>query len=306
MGGSQFKILLAVFALGLIGAAAVLVSYMWEKRYKPEILAVKEVAAEKEAENRPPPPDAGKKQFANAIAALKAGDSDQAKEHLSFILQFYQDSEAHQDSKRILGQMNIDELFSPAPGPGKIEHTIKSGDALVKIARDYQCTIDYIMRTNGSTGSIIHIGDKLWVAPLLFSLEVNLTNKTLTVFRLTSAAPDDPAAAGAEETKLEEVFFKEYQILDVNLPPTVTAPLTTSITSKPAWNGPKRAVFTSSSYHTSHRWLQTGRMGVLIQEMPADLENAPEERKFGILLSGADARELYNYIRVDAELRVVN
>ena len=314
MGGSQLKILLAVFALGCLGAAGVLVAYMWEKKYKPEILAVEEIRQDKgKAAVERPAPDPGKKQFGHAVSALKNGQIEEAKKHLSFILQYYQDSSTYAEAKRVLGELNVDQLLSPEPGPGKIEYTVKRGDALTLIARRNQCTIDYILRANARSSDIIRIGDKLWVAPLLFAMEANLTDKTLMVYRLVEA-PTPPAAAGAgdggevaedAEPELVEEFFKEYPILDTNIPPQIAVPLTTSISNKPAWLGSKRASFSSADYHVSHRWLQTKRNGVLIQEMVEDIENATEDRKLGLLMSGPDSREIFTYIRIGTELRVV-
>lgn len=312
MGGSQLKILLAVFALGCLGAAGVLVTYMWEKKYKPEIMAIDSVEQDKKkAVTDRPPPDPGKKQFEHAVAAIQNSEIPEAKKHLSFILKYYEDSSTFDEAKRVLGELNVDQLLSPEPGPGKVEYTVKSGDALTLIAKRNSCTIDYILRANARTSDIIRIGDKLWVAPLQFAMEADLTKKTLTVYRLVEAETE-PAAAEtggevAEETEPElvEQFFKEYPILDSNIPAQIKVPLTTTISSKPAWIGSKRASFNSSSYHESHRWLQTKRIGVLIQEMVDDLENATEDRKLGLLMTGPDSREIYTYIRNGTELRIV-
>ena len=318
MGGSQLKILLAVFALGLLGAAGVLVAYMWEKKYKPEIEAVQDLEADKQLEPTARPlPDPGKKQYAYAMEAIRNGELDEARKHLTFILKYYEDSSTFHEAKRVLGELNVDELLSPSEGPGKLEYTVKSGDALTLIARRNHTTIDYILRVNGRTSDIIRIGDKLWVTPLQFSLEANVSDKTLTVYRLMrpegETEPNPATETGgegddedAEDTSnLEEVFFKEYPIQDINIPPQVSVPLTTAISAKPAWNGSKRAEFSYASYHESNRWLQTSRPGVLIQESVADQDNAAEDRKLGFLMSGPDSRELYTYIRVGTELRVV-
>lgn len=311
MGGGQLKILLAVFALGMVGAAGVFLAYMWEKKWKPEKEVRDELVQDKEDEERETP-DLGKKQYEFAIEAIRNDDITAARTHLGFILEHYPDSSAFPEAKRILGELNVDQLLSAEPGPGKVEYTVKRGKFLSIIARESLCTIDYILRANGKNTDKIRIDEKLWVAPLLFTIEINVTDKTLTVYRLVDppedSRNDEPAGEDgepAEEPEPVEEFFKEYPILDINIPAQIKIPLETVVSSRPAWNGSKRAEFNTPEYHNSHRWLQTKRVGILIQEMVDDLENATEDKRTGFLLSRADSRELYTYIRPGTVIRVV-
>ncbi|MFT5467347.1 MAG: LysM repeat protein [Verrucomicrobiales bacterium] len=311
MGSSQLKILLAVFALGMLGAAGVFVAYMWEIKWKPEQQVVEELTKDKENVKRKKP-DLGLKQYKFALDALKKHDIPGARVHLGFILDHYKDSAKYSDAKRILGELNVDELLSAEPGRGKVEYLVKSGDALTLIARRNQCTIDYIIRANAKSNDIIRIGEKLWVAPLMFVIEANITDKILTVYRLVEE-PTDPAAPQVEEPdgetpaepKLIEEFFTEYPILDVNIPGQVKIPLTTVISSRPALIESGIARFNQANYHLSHRFMHTKRVGILIQEMVDDLENATEDKRMGMLLSREDNREIYTYIRAGSVLRVV-
>ena len=65
--------------------------------------------------------------------------------------------------KRI-GEINVALIFSKKPMPGKLQHTIKSGDLISRLARKYGNTQEYIMRVNAiERPEKIRIGQKLWV-----------------------------------------------------------------------------------------------------------------------------------------------
>ncbi|MDD2597991.1 MAG: LysM domain-containing protein [Kiritimatiellae bacterium] len=65
--------------------------------------------------------------------------------------------------KRI-GEINMALIFSASPMPGKLSHTIVSGDLVSKLTRKYNNTEEYILRTNRITHpERIQIGQKLWV-----------------------------------------------------------------------------------------------------------------------------------------------
>ncbi len=290
----QFKILIAVIIFGILAGASIITAFYWEKVLKPERMAVKELkrtsaALEVEA------PDPGRKEFESAIELIRAGNLAAAQERLAYLMRFYPDSSKYAEARRIAGEINLDLLLSDSPAPFKVEYTVQSGDALSKIASRYQCTLDFIMRANGRTGTVIHIGDKLWVAPLVFVLEADLSARRLTVHRLSK----DEASGGTLES-----FFKDYPILDANLPPTIRLPSSYEIEDKPAWLGTRRARFTDPRYHLAHRWLQTGKPGLVIQAIPENLEEASFEKKTGILLDPGDMKELYTYIRTGTTLRL--
>jgi len=301
MARSQFQILFGVIVFGILCGVVILLVYYWEKVLKPDQQAVKTITTE-ETQANIPPPDPGRKEFAKAMEMIEADNLTVAQFHLQRILRYYADSEKFEEAKRVLGEINADLLLSDTPAPGKVEYTVKSGDALSRIASRNATTIDYIMRANGRTGTVIHPGNKLWVTPLVFSLEANIPKKTLTAYRI-EASKD---SSGDGETEVQEVFFKEYPIVDVNLPPTVRVPTTTSVEAKSAWVGSKVVQFTNPAYHSSSKWLNTAKRGLLIRSAPENLAAASEEEKQGILLNPSDIAELYIYIRSGTKLRLVN
>lgn len=308
MARGQFQILFGVIALLIFAGSVVALAYYWERVFKPDRAAVIKLETDPKKKVIVETVDPGKKEFQYAVEAIKKDDFATASSHLEKIMRFYNDSGKFYEAKRILGEINVDLLFADATGPGKSEYTVRSGDALASIASRNNTTIDYIMRANQRSGTMIHPGDKLWVSPLSFTLKVNLKAKTLTVFRIDKPAGKEiggeTAASGGAAQIAAETFFKEYPLVEVNLPPTIKVPQDTSISNKQAWQDGKQIPFSDPRYYQSHKWLSTSRPGLLVQAAPLDPETATIERKTGILLNAWDMAELYTYIRTGTTLRL--
>ncbi len=301
----QFTILIAVVALGILGAAIVGVAYFFEQVVKPETVALQTIKQQQRAPDSLPDP--GAKEYEAAIEMIKAGEMVTARDRLAYLMRYYSESAKFAEAKRVLGEINLDLLLSDVPSPGKIKYVVKSGDAgLAAIASRHKTTVDYIVRANGLSSNVIHPGDEYWLSTLIFVLEAKLSKRELIVYRVESPelASNEPATKAAEPAVVE-TFFKSYPILDANLPPTVKVPSAADINDKPAWlpNG-RRASFGTAGYHGAHRWLQTARPGLVIQAAPQDPESASIERKSGILLAPSDINELYTYIRTGTALRL--
>lgn len=301
MARSQFQILFGVIVFGILCGVLITLVYYWEKVLKPDQKAKQTIVA-KGPETKLPPPDPGKKEFMKALAMIEVDNIEVAQFHLQRVLRYYTDSSKYAEAKRILGEINADMLLSDGEATGKLEYTVKSGDSLSRIASRNATTIDYIMRANGRTGTVIHPGDKLWVAPLTFRIEASVSKKTLTVYRIE---PTHSPAPG-NEPEVIETFFKEYPIVDVNLPPSVGVPTTTEISEKSAWEGGKIVRFTEAAYHEAPKWLNTERRGLLLRTAPPNPESVNEEDKIGILLNPADISELFVYIRTGTKLSLLN
>jgi hypothetical protein len=300
----QFTILIAVIALGILGAAVIGVAYYFEQVIKPETVALQTI---KEQQKDPGSlPDPGAKEYETAVGFIRAGDWVPARERLTYLMRYFPESAKYPEAKRILGELNLDLLLSETPAPEKYKYTVKSGEAgLAAIASRHKTTVDYIVRANGLSSTVIHAGDEYWLCPLIFVLEANLSKRELIVYRMQVPKPEEVAPTPATDTVPQEVFFKAYPILDANLPPTIKVPSTAEISDKPIWlNNGKRASFGSVSYHGGHRWLQTARPGLVLQAMPVDPGTASIERKSGVLLAEPDLNELFTYIRTGTELRL--
>ncbi|NQU12463.1 L,D-transpeptidase family protein, partial [bacterium] len=81
----------------------------------------------------------------------------------------------------VLGAINTEILFTPAPAPEKADYTIVAGDTLGGIARAHHTTIELIKRGNNLTGDLIRVGDRLRVYQGEFAVRIDKSANTLTV-----------------------------------------------------------------------------------------------------------------------------
>lgn len=305
---SRLRLVLAFFALATLAAGVVAIAYFWEKVVKPQQVVVTKIGERKKGKGGPAMelPDLGRREFEAAMEMVKSGELLAARDRLLYLLKYFPESKTARESRRIIGEINLDLLLSGIPMEGKSEYVVKSGDALVSIARRNKCTVDYILRSNGQTSPVIHPGDRLTVADLDFTVVVDLGDKTVRVER-------------------QGKLFKEYPIVEMNLPSSLKAPVETTVTEKVAWYGDRSVNFQQKEYLHSSKWLKSGRMGLMIrgQDRPDALpepkaksrrseknEPAPATREteapVGILVSASDMDELFTIVRGDAPLKLMN
>ncbi len=280
----RFKFFLAFLALlicvGGVGGAY----YYWKKFAEPEIGVVAQI--EGTAEVMKEKPDLGKRHFDEAVELLKEGELVSARDRLRYLMTYFPESKTYDEAKRVVGEVNLDLLISNIPQPEKSIYTVQRGDALVTIARRNQTTIDYIMRANGKTTSLIYPDEELVVYPLEFRVEIDLEDKIITVF-------DD------------ELFFKEYEIVGTNLPPDVKAPTSTTIQEKVAWFGDRPLNFTDANYMNCSKWIRSGKIGLFIREGKPEGEE-DDSNAFGVKVAKADMEELFTILRTGARMSLVN
>ena len=79
-----------------------------------------------------------------------------------------------------LGAVNVAIATTAVPSPGKVEHTVASGDSLGKIAGKYVCPVTLIQAINGLKGTNIRAGSKLVVLDHP-KFEITVSRKTNTL-----------------------------------------------------------------------------------------------------------------------------
>lgn len=79
-----------------------------------------------------------------------------------------------------LGAVNVAIATTAVPSPGKVEHTIASGDSLGKIAGKYVCPVTLIQAINGLKGTNIRAGSKLVILDHP-KFEITVSRKTNTL-----------------------------------------------------------------------------------------------------------------------------
>lgn len=298
MARVYIRILASLFALAVLIGTVLGAYYIYRETYLPE--KTRTEAVKTLLSTNAPKADPGKKQFDQATELIRQGELDAAKRLLTEITEVYKDSSRFDDSRLLLGEMNLDRLFSRAPMPGKLEYTAARGDNLLEIAKRFRTTLSYIKRVNNLLGSIVHPDDRLIVYPLDFTLQVDLNQKRLTLLR-------------------EGRYFKDYTITGHHLP-YPSLPEQTTVGDKPAWVDNKKIQPTDDRYPASRKWLQTagkpGRPGLVFCAPPRakplpEAAPAPDpksknpvpattpgESTQGIFLEDTDIEELSTLIRI--------
>ena len=278
----RLKLVFAFFSLLTLTAALLGVAYYWENVAKPDLQMEKEMEIENVVVVREAP-DLGIREFEQITGLLKKREIMTARERLYYLMEYYPDSSVLPEARRIIGEINSDLLISKIPLEGKTEYIVKSGDALAAIARGNKTTIDYIMRANGRTSSVIHPGDRLTVYPLTFEVVVDKSDKMIRL-------------------ELKGLFFKEFHVVKFVLPPQVKTPVKAEIKDRVAWFGGNRVLFNNKNYLKSKKWLQTTRRGLIIRAYNG---SSSEEQDFGILVAPEDLEEMFTLIRVSTPIRFI-
>jgi LysM repeat protein len=278
---ARIKYLLAFFALLVCIAGVGGAYYYWKKFAQPEIVVNRHISGK--SGDTLERPDLGKRHFDAAVDLIKSGELVSARDRLLYLMQYFPESATFGEARRIVGELNMDLLVSKIPIPGKTEHTVKRGEALVTIARRSKTTIDYVMRANAKTSEFIFPDEVLTVYPLDFKVLINLTKKTVTVLD-------------------GEDLFKEYTILDSHLPADLRAPVSTTVSEKVAWDGTKPINFTDTNYMDCAKWLRTGKIGLFIRQLDEGSDSSDDSRPYGVMLAKPDIEELFTLLRVGSNV----
>lgn len=280
---ARFKFLLAFIALLICGGGVAGAYFYWKKFAQPELVVNRHISGK--GGGTLERPDLGKRHFDAALALLREGELVSARDRLVYLMQYFPESATYEEARRIVGEVNMDLLLSKIPMPGKVEHKVRRGEALVTIASRNQTTIDYIMRANGKTSEFIFPDEPLTVYPLRFRVEISLGKDTVTVFD-------------------GEALFKEYQILDRNLPSDIKAPVATTVSERVAWYGDQPVNFTHPAYMSCAKWIRTGKIGLFIRQSNPGGEGG-DSRPYGVMLANEDLEELFTILRVGSKVDLV-
>jgi len=298
MAKTQLKLLLFLIVLGITLGCMATAFYIYDKILRPERLIQAEMKNMKKGEL--PKIDPGAKRFEIAATQIRAGKYTEGRELLYKMLQQFPDSATCPEAKRIIGEMNFDELFSPESKINKKDYIVQPGDSLALIASKQGSSMDMIVRLNGLMGTTLQPGDHLTIIPLEFSIVVDLSAKSLTLRRKTGE---------------KEYFFKEYQASDIRLPNSVKIPAELEIKGKSAISEGKVVLSTDPKYVAAEKWLPTSRNGVVLRTSPvAKAPQATQDSALpaslppaesGVFLDSSDLEELFALVRNGSKLYFV-
>lgn len=288
---SRFRIILGGIAVLLLAGVILGGIYMYQRVFKPDFDRDKE--AKELLSNNQAGPDLGRKKHSQAMELVQAGNFLEAKTVLESVLDLHADSSIAAESKRAIGEINLDLIFSKTPMEKKLEYTVKRGDSLANIARKNRTTIAYIQLVNGLFSTTIHPDNRLILYPFDFEFTIHLEEKSLSVW---------------EDGRL----LKSYPIIDFTRPPKGSFPSKTKISDKLAWLNGKSIRLTDRRAAIAELWLQTPQRvkdpGVIICPPPTDGGDAPslEFIAYGIFLAKPDVRELASLTRVGTPINIIH
>lgn len=284
---SRFKIILFLSSIALAVACVAGSWWVYTHIVNKDEVVTKQI--QQMQSNKQALPDPGVHHFDKAIDVLKSGDLAAGKEELYDLLRNFPASSRASEAKRIIGEMNLDALFSQNLNTTKLEYTVRPGDSLGLIARKNATTVECIMRANGMISGSLQPGDHLFLFPLDFDMVITVSGKSLKLLR-------------------NGRFFKEYQALDIKLPPGMkvapslaattgsegsppalpkavpvvkgggkkkttnhappSIPGEYSVHDKAAWVNGKRVLSTDSQFNSADKWLMSSRVSFNIRALP--------------------------------------
>jgi LysM repeat protein len=131
-------------------------------------------------ENNPDHPGSMRLQAALARQDLDRQDVASARRRLEKVLSGNDIDDTSFEVARVLGEANLQQLWSTALGEGDLVYEVKKGDFLSRIAANHGITVELLMRCNNITNpKTLRVGQKLKVPNVKFSLEVDIAANTM-------------------------------------------------------------------------------------------------------------------------------
>jgi LysM repeat protein len=220
-----------------------------------------------------PTPDPGIALLEQAKQLIAKGNIEDGKRLLTSIFQSFPKSVKADEARKMLGDMNIQDFFSPQPSADKKEYVVARGDSIAKISAKTKAAPELIFKANGLEGLMIQPGMKFIIPSGQFSLQIFLE-------------------AQAVELLNHGQFFRWYKAMDFHLPPNIK-PGQLKVIGKEAWSGGARVSFGERKFLGSSRWVVLSQSGItLYSETAPNTPNVTKPR-FGIQLSPEDLEELF-------------
>ena len=265
-----FLLLLAVVIFG--GAAF----FSYDLFVKPERKIQQEKSGEIPVE---PVPDVSLPDFQAAAKLRQEGKLFEAREALLSYLQKFPTGQHIEEAKDLLGQVNVEMLFTDYRTPEKQEYIVRSGDVLAKIAHKTKTTPELIMRTNNLTNPMLRVGQRLLISHPDFSIFIQ--RKAQTVILLNHGS-----------------FFKRYRVKLVRLSPKQAPRITTRVAEVMAWKGGKRVGFGTKEWQGSTRWIRLAQPGYFLFAVPeqGQRDESGQPPPPGLGLPAPDMEELSSLV----------
>lgn len=214
--------------------------------------------------------DPGDRAFQKAHELLALGRLPEAREKLEAIVNVFPGSTAAPEARRIVGNLNLDEILSTSHMPGKRIHTVRRGDSLLGIAEKQRTSIECLMQLNSMMElRALQPGDELVVMPLEFRLLIETRRRAVSLWD------------GGR-------FIREYPVLAVpGAPPA--KPQRTTIASRTAEFGEKRVNPQSRDFRAAAKTISLAKPTLRIRGWDGTGDKPPG----AVLLAPPDMEELF-------------
>lgn len=227
-----------------------------------------------------PKVDPGMTSFEKATELLALAKHAEAREKLANIVSSYPGSAAAPRARKILTEMNLDEILSSAHREGKQMVTVKRGDSFLAIAARNQTTLEFIEHLNSMQEMrALHPGEELLVASLNYRLILEPKKKSVSLW------------AG-------ENFVAEWPALEMSAISPTHKPV--RISAKPVYADGKHVTAQSSHYRMGEKTIQIAGAGLWIRSW----NGKGEKTAAAVLLSPADMEDLFLLTRVGNEVMI--
>jgi hypothetical protein len=311
MARTQIKLLIFLITVGLVADTLAMGYWVYMNILLKESQVEEDIAAMKGKDR--PRIDPGVRRFEAAVDLIREGKIEEGRDALYKLRQQFPDSATCGDAIRIIGEINMDQLYSPENLGGKKDYIVQPGDSLNLIATKQGTTVDSIIRSSGLMSFNLQPGDHLTIIPMDFHLGVSLSKKQVMLLRKVGE---------------KEYLFKVYEAKDIRLPPGTRLPVEIQIAGKNAIHEGKQVISTDPHYLEAEKWIPGTKPGVVIRTPPVPRAQPVEEpnqaeagkkgatpaaavpppaaeSETGIFLAREDIEELFALVRRGSKLSLV-
>ncbi|WP_395739165.1 LysM peptidoglycan-binding domain-containing protein [Prosthecobacter sp.] len=251
MAKTQIKLLIFLITVGLVAGTLGVGYWVYTNILLKESQVEQDIASMKTQDR--PRIDPGLRRFEAAVELIQHGKTEEGLDALYKLRKQFPDSSTCADAMRIIGEINMDQLFSPNSKAGKKDYIVQPGDSLNRIADKQGTTVDSIIRSSGLMSFNLQPGDHLTIIPMDFHLGVYVAKKQVILLRKVGDV---------------EYPFKVYEAKDIRLPPGTRLPVEMTIAGKNSIFDGKPVLSTDPNYLEAEKWIAATKPGVTIRTPP--------------------------------------
>ncbi len=216
-----------------------------------------------------------------------SGNLFEARNTLSKALEGVEEGLERSDVVAKLNKLNAELVFSRKETPDSIMYTVKSGDNLVRIAKSFKVTPEFIKRINYLTSNMIHPDDRLKILQGPFDIVIEKSRFRLMVFRSGIFVKEYPIGLGKNGTTPEGEFAVTKKLVD------------------PPWDppGPEYAASGAPDNPLGSRWIEfVEHYGIHGTIEPETI--GKEESRGCVRMLNKDVEELYDMVVTGSKVTI--